>query len=274
MKFLAFRKAFSMIEVVFVIVVLGIVSSVGAEIIANVYENYIIQRAQHRASIKTQLALNQITNRLRHVIPNSVGRRVGIAGAFESSTTNINPANNYTVLQWVGSDIESFEAITNNNNRRPGWSGFLDIESSTNTVLNTPASKLDLMNKVQKKLGRPNNKFAVYFPNDNIAHYGTRTTNTSITLTDITPRIVERYKIAWTSYALIVENGDLMLYYNFLPTIGTAINGGSLQSSLILRNVTNFKFQTRGDTTRLKICVRENIGGGVFIPSCKEKAVF
>ncbi|MCB4762456.1 MAG: type II secretion system protein, partial [Sulfurovum sp.] len=43
-----------MLEVVFVTVILGIVASIGAEIIANVYESYIVQRAQYRAAIKTE----------------------------------------------------------------------------------------------------------------------------------------------------------------------------------------------------------------------------
>lgn len=272
MKYNPFRKAFSMIEVVFVIVVLGVVSSVGAEIIASVYENYIVQRGQHRASIKTQLALNQIVNRLRHTIPNSVGRRVGVGGGFEFSAEAIGSnANNYTVLQWVGTDSESFEAIQNDNNRKPGWSGFVDLDSiNTNaSTLSSPASNFALTNAIHSNLGHTGN-FAVYFPKDFTGHLGTATGST-ITLDSATQRIVERYKIARTSYALSVENGNLMLYSNFIPIIGTAITG---TSHILLRNVTNFKFQTRGDTTRLKICVKENIGGGRFIPSCKEKAIF
>jgi len=63
MMFQTLRRGFSMLELIFVIVILGIVSSIGAEIIANVYESYIVQRAQHRASIKTELAAIQIANR-------------------------------------------------------------------------------------------------------------------------------------------------------------------------------------------------------------------
>jgi hypothetical protein len=271
MRLYPLRKALSMIEVTFVIVILGIVSSIGAEVIANVYENYLVQRAQYRASIKAQLALNQISNRLRHVIPNSIGRRVGTTGTFELGTQALGSgANTYTVLQWVGTDQESFEAIRTNSDRVPGWSGILDLATSTQTALQTPASNFTLTNTIQSNLGRTSNQFAVYFPADLTAHMATATGST-ITLNSATPRIVERYKIAWSSYALSVENGHLWLYSNFDPSIGATIGG---TRTLMLRNVTNFKFQTRGDTTRIKICVNENIGGGVQIPSCKEKAVF
>ena len=71
------RHAFSMIELIFVIIILGIISSIGAEIIASVYEQYIIQRAQHRASLKTELAATQIANRLAYAMPSTIVRRVG-----------------------------------------------------------------------------------------------------------------------------------------------------------------------------------------------------
>lgn len=290
MKNIKNRAAFSMLELVFVIVILGIVSSIGAELIAKVYENYIVQRAQHRASIKTQLAINQITNRLRYAIPGTIIRRVGKTGAFEFATESmlINPSgDNYTVLQWVASDGDSFEAITSNTSsgtaRRPGWSGFCDINASTRTIISTPGSNLDLTNTIQNNLGQAGGRnFAIFFPNDNnatgepIAHYGTGTGQT-ITLDNNATRIVERYKLAWTSYALVIEddngdgNDDLVLYYNFLPTVGATIGNNK---SLLLNNITNFKFESRGQTTRIKICAEENIAQDVTIPSCKEKAVF
>ncbi|MCW8821398.1 MAG: prepilin-type N-terminal cleavage/methylation domain-containing protein, partial [Sulfurovum sp.] len=62
------RTAFSMLELIFVIIILGIVSSIGAEIIAQVYESYIVQRATHRSSIKTELAATQIANRLTYAV--------------------------------------------------------------------------------------------------------------------------------------------------------------------------------------------------------------
>ncbi len=270
------RKAFSMIEVVFVITILGIITSIGSEVIANVYENYIVQRAQHRASIKTQLALNQIANRLRHTIPGSIGRRVGRLGGFELTTSAMGSASNaYTVLQWVGTDIDSFEAISSDTSRQPGWSGFCDVDNSSATALSTPGSNLDLANTIIDNLSngtRDITTASLFFPNEPTAFAIQAATGTSITLAaNPSNRIVERYKLAWTSYALLVEGGDLFLYSDFAPTIGANIVGIRY---LLLKNVTNFKFENRGSTTRIKLCVKENIGDGFSIPSCKEKAIF
>jgi len=266
------RLAFSMLELIFVIVILGIVSSIGAEVIAKVYENYIVQRAQHRASIKSQIAINLIANRLRYVIPGTMVRRVGIGEKAEFLEESLTVSGDkFTVLQWVGTDGDSFEAIRNNGNRRPGWSGFCDLNVSTLSRIVSPGSNFALTNAIQTYLGRAGNGFSIFFPNDPVAHAGAGAGNT-ITLDNNATTIVERYKLAWSSYALVVEkNGDFNLYYNFAPT--PAIDIGNTKS-LLLKNVTNFKFERRGQTTRIKLCVEEDIGNGVSIPSCKEKAVF
>jgi len=147
------RLAFSMLELIFVIVILGIVASIGAEVIAKVYESYIVQRAHHRASVKTQLALNQIANRLRYAIPGTVIRKIlpgdtayeGLADQMVLDSTG----ESYTVLQWVASDGDSFEAINSSTSsgveRRPGWSGFCDIDDSNATSISTPGSRLSLL---------------------------------------------------------------------------------------------------------------------------------
>ena len=279
MKNIKNRLAFSMLELVFVIVILGIVASIGAEVIAKVYESYIAQRANHRASVKTQLALNQIANRLRYAIPGTVIRKLTKDGGFESLSEPMlldTTGEGYTILQWVASDGDSFEAITSSTDRKPGWSGFCDIDASTTTNISTPGSNLGLADTIIKNLS--NNAKSVtdatiFFPNDSNAYDINAAAGESITLaSNPSNRIVERYKLAWTSYALVVENGDLVLYYNFAPTIATNTVGSS---SLLLKNVTNFKFKGRGQTTRIKLCVEENIGeGNITIPSCKEKAVF
>ena len=272
------RPAFSMLEIIFVIVILGIVASIGAELIAKVYENYIIQRAQHRASVKTQITLNQIVNRLQYAIPGTMVRRTSKIGDSELLTNDmlLDPKGNaYTILQWVAADGDSFEAISDNTDRRPGWSGFCDIASSTATVLSTPGSNFAITNSLQSNLGKPTSrKFALFFPRDKnaTAHFGTGA-GSIITLDANAARIVERYKLAWRSYALVVENGDLNLYYTLPLTRGVDIPANA-QKSLLLKNVTNLKFSEGGQTTRVKLCAQEPISEYVNISACKQKAVF
>ena len=271
-----------MIELMFVIIILGIVSSIGAEIIAKVYQEYIVQRAQHKASIKVELASQQIANRLSSVIPGTVVRRLTKSGVSEDINDPMGYAGNlYKVLQWVGSDVDSFEASSTQ-----GWSGFCDVNNplTTQTNLYTPGSNLSLTNTIIKNLNGGALPAAwnpvVYFPDASEANVTTPLIGNSLALIGVGPsHILEHYKFSWTSYALVVEdrdgdgNSDLYLYYAFDPITAFAIPNGT-KSSLLLKNISTFKFMGIGSTIRFKVCSEENIGEDFNITACKEKAVF
>jgi len=290
-KLKSIRNAFSMLELIFVIVILGIISSLGAEIIANVYESYILQRAQHRASLKTELAATQIANRLRYAIPGTVYRIRKDNNATETIESALTTdGKNYNGLLWVAYDGDSFESMSGSAStgkaRRPGWSGFCDIDNSSKNLINTPGSNLGLANTIIENLSKNTSgtitkhlsDAVLYFPHDLTAHTiasGTSTASyeNNITLDDANRTIVEHYKLAWTSYALVVdEEGDLYLYYNFSPIPQTHYGNGS--KSLLLKNISTFKFKGAGRSIRFKICKQENIGEDFNITSCKEKVVF
>ena len=281
------RKALTMIELIFVIVILGIVASLGAEIIAQTYESYIVQRAQYRATSKTELALNEIANRLRYAIPGTVGFRATTGGSFKLITEPNTGSDK--VLQWVAYDGDSFEAINSSTStgsaRRPGWSGFCDIDKYTSgsTILSTPGSYLDLADTIIGNLGGDIANAVIYFPDG--SNYGIASgTDENITLDSAIPsgmgkRIFERYKLAWSSYALVCENGtldycgDLYLYYNFTPTTGATLG---TNKSLLLKNVYNFRFKGSEGSLRIKICKTELMDSNTSEPirACKEKVIF
>jgi len=269
------RFGFTLLEVVFVIVILGIVASIGAEVITQVFESYIVQRAQYRANIKTELALNQIGNRLRYAIEGTVGARDTLSAAYEQLEFVTNP--NMKVLQWVGYDGDSFEAIESNTSLSPGWSGFCDINASSTGTISTPGSNLDFANTIISKLkGTPSNA-RIYFAEDGNKSYAVNSMSGETISTNIPSGtlIPERYRLAWSSYALEVDpNGDLQLHHHFLPIAGTAITNDT--TTLLLKNVTNFRFKYSGGAFRIKICKRERISmdANVTVHACKEKVIF
>ncbi len=276
------KRAFTLLETVFVIAILGIVSSIGAEIIAKVYENYIVERAQHRSSIKTELVAVQIANRLRYAIPGTVIRRQTSTSpasqAEELSTAMAYATDSYKVLQWVAYDGDSFEAIdsTSTSGRLPGWTGFADLNASTKNTINSPGSSLSLTNTIIAQLSKVTAPKTIadamiYFPGEPNIYGVSSVSGNTITLDNNVTRMVEHYKLAWTSYALVVDNNDLYLYYNFSPTYAATIG---TTRSLLLKNITNFKFQGAGRTIRFKICKEERIAGDQNVSTCKEKAVF
>jgi len=156
------QDAFTMIELVMVIVILGIVSSIGSEIIANVYKNYILQRATHRASFKTELAAQQIANMLSYRIPGTTLARDPNDLSNNRLVTDATDKNDTThiLLEWIGSDNDGFSTAL-----PPPWNGFCDVNASSQTTIKTPGSKLTKADTILKKLSRSSSSInpAIFF---------------------------------------------------------------------------------------------------------------
>lgn len=141
------HSAFTMIELVMVIVVFGIVASIGAEIIAKLYENYLRTRAINRLESQTEIVLEQIAKRLQYRIKDSVraNNNNGAAGNWVALPSAV--LVGYNIIEWIGISNESFLGEHNGTSVVPGWSGFIDMESINTKLatrtLETPGSRLD-----------------------------------------------------------------------------------------------------------------------------------
>lgn len=298
------KPAFSMLELIFVIIVLGIVASIGSQIIVQVYESYITQRALHRSSIKTGLATTQLANRLAYSIPDTVIGRKNDDVTFRAIEDIPMGSTDYMILEWISADADSFGAVTATTNlgRRPVWSGYSDVNDSAINTLSTPGSRLSKLSAIIDNLSPSTNDIsntAILFPSTYNAH-SVGFTGTDSSADDIHPvsgntgdatldldakanrTIKEHYKLAWTAYAVKPINPhtmpgttgtvyDLQLWYDYQPWDGESYSDGS--NVILIRNVSVFKFTGSGNTIRLKICQRENIGEALTTNTCKEKAV-
>jgi prepilin-type N-terminal cleavage/methylation domain-containing protein len=325
------KKAFSLIEVIFVLTILGIVASISSQIIVQVYENYITQKALYKTTTKTEIAITQIVNRLAYAVDGTTITKNPTAGPYTKASegnnwiklSNIDITDplhaQFTTIEWIGYDNDSFSAATT-----PYWSGVANYDSTagfipSRTQFETPGSRLTLARDIIKNLS--NNNVALdgvggslpaviftgkeYLDNSIVAPLATqilydpacmglvnennrscisrvsmRTTadNTHLTFPDAKQKkIYERYKLAWTAYALVPEDKDgdnlfdLNLYYNYQPWNGDKYTDG--QHSLLINNVSVFKFTENGGVIQLKLCATENIGQDFNISSCKEKAI-
>jgi len=311
MKLYRYQKAFTMLELVIVIVILGIVASIGSSIIAQVYENYITQRAMHNVSLKTELAINQIVNRLTYRIDSTVIARNpnnAVANPFlplrdlQYNATN----KDRFILEWIGYDEESFSARW-----RPGWSGYADINQTTRTRIRTNGSGLFFTRRVVQNLAGNtlNPTLALFFSSPTFSDtvplqgpqcYGYDINNTCVHQVTVrnarnlnanmpaTSRITDHYKLAWSAYAIVpvddagnvysdlsdVRLFNLELRYNYQPWRGMEYDNANTSRSILLRNVTAFKFSEQGGTIRLKLCATEKTDGiKTNISICKEKVV-
>jgi prepilin-type N-terminal cleavage/methylation domain-containing protein len=296
-----FRKALSMIELIFVMVVLGIVASMGATIISQVYSNYINQRALYNSSIKTEIASSIIFNRLSYRLTNTtIGRNASNKNDIEL-VTNITDSDKYSILEWYGMAVDSFNA--NDKDMRPAWNGFCDVDGSNRIQIATPGSNLTLLKDIIENISNSKiSDLAIVFADPqysstkeyNFKCMGyinssciSRVSDLDINLESFklanndSKRVVEQYKLIRSAYALVPVNKrdyhgtpvfDLELRYDYQPWQGESYNDKDTSRGILVRNVSTFRFSGMGDTLRFKICVSENIGNR-NLTTCKEKAV-
>ncbi len=227
------RRAFTLIELVMVIVVLGIVTMIGTNIIAHMYEGYIRSKVINKLQADTEQVLDIISKRLQYRIKDSVVASNRGANYLKLSDPSI--SINHDVLEWIGYDNEGMigEWVTTGGiNRFAGWSGFIDIDNaSTNSNgfvtsgSRLDKTKIDIDNLSYGGVNLNNNGggAAIVFKcshNSSVKSYGYlnnthtnvypvhKTTNTQLVF-DTPPGSVdycEHYYLAWSAYAIVPEN--------------------------------------------------------------------
>ena len=293
------KKAFTIIELIFTIVILSIVAYVSTGLIAKTYVASRYTTSLNKINLKIEIALTEIANRLEYAINNTVVKRKG--NQYEAIAL---APSDYEVLEWVGYDIDSFDANEDNNTNKykPSWSGFCDLKQSsgngaTETII-TPGSNLDFAKSIvyevsSRKISNLAN-VGVFFPGnfdyDNIG-YGGSSVNGVATITDVlnnttikinnpSKRITEKYKLAWSAYAIVPTNCgsngcNLELRYNFKPWKGKDYNSNSgVKKSLLVKGVTVFKTYATQNRIHIKLCVKDHYSMKKTTSICKEKVIF
>ncbi|MBE0497958.1 MAG: type II secretion system protein [Campylobacterales bacterium] len=303
------RKGFTFIEMLFVIVIMGILAKFGSEIFRNVYLNYNQSTANNELQIDTELVLQQIANRFQYRIKDSVIAKVSGEVNFKS----ISSADaNSTVFEWIGYDIDGW--LGDGTSTLPTWTGFIDLNAldtgnANQSTLFSPGTDTGRINTVIAALspsGAGIGNAVIFFTGENAdvqTDYGWDGVNLT-TQRDVAAHridagtnadqlvahaaganftdtdIYEQYKLAWTAYALeISTDGNLTLYYDYRPWEGGSYNDpANASSALLMQNVTTAKIQAVGEILNLQVCVGGekitslNGDGGYSI--CKEKVIF
>ncbi|PSM52526.1 putative type II secretion system protein [Campylobacter blaseri] len=305
-----FKKGFTLIELVMVIVIVGIISTIATDIYLNIYRNYVYSKIINELEYKTDALLEKISAMLTDRVKGSViGRKPEISHAINKDIISIYDSKldeKYTILEWIGASSESRNFGGANS---IGWSGFADIDNSSLAVgLISPGSNFKDIKDNSILVGSNSNNLAVIFNHlligdgNGYGFYGTSGASNNIMNVSLQNNqevlkvpssaysgdISENYILAHTAYAIVpdeVVNGrfNLRLFYNYRPWNGgqTYQNG---TSTILARDVTVFRFRSLEQNIEVKICMQgqnlkedgtttpNSFGDGFIV--CKTKVVY
>ncbi|WP_107850110.1 prepilin-type N-terminal cleavage/methylation domain-containing protein [Campylobacter concisus] len=144
------KKAFTLLELVVVIVVLGIIAMMSFNAIMNIYSNYFQTRTVNELETQTEIALEQISKRLEHRIKPSVIARKTDGAFLALNDSGVNLDAKYEILEFIPyayeifNDVISFDANDNvieQGGKAGRYSGYADLaKSSPATGLISPGS--------------------------------------------------------------------------------------------------------------------------------------
>ena len=144
------KRAFTLLELVVVIVVLGIIAMMSFNAIMNIYSNYFQTRTVNELETQTEIALEQISKRLEHRIKPSVIARKTDGDFLALNDNRVNLDAKYEILEFIPYAYEIFNDVisldANDNVIEQGgkagrYSGYVDLaKSSPTTGLISPGS--------------------------------------------------------------------------------------------------------------------------------------
>ena len=144
------KRAFTLLELVVVIVVLGIIAMMSFNAIMNIYSNYFQTRTVNELETQTEITLEQISKRLEHRIKPSVIARKTDGEFLALNDNRVNLDAKYEILEFIPYAYEIFNDVisldANDNVIEQGgkagrYSGYADLaKSSPATGLISPGS--------------------------------------------------------------------------------------------------------------------------------------
>ena len=135
------KRAFTLLELIIVIVILGIIAMMSFNAMMNIYSNYFQTRTVNELETQTEIALEQISKRLEHRIKPSVIARKPSGGFLPLNDSRVNLNSGYEILEFIPYAYEIFNDVPSGSNKAGRYSGYADLaKSSPATGLISPGS--------------------------------------------------------------------------------------------------------------------------------------
>ena len=125
------KRAFTLLELVVVIVVLGIIAMMSFNAIMNIYSNYFQTKTVNELETQTEIALEQISKRLEHRIKPSVIARKTDGAFLALNDSGVNLDAKYEILEFIPYAYEIFNDVPSGSNKAGRYSGYADLAKSS-----------------------------------------------------------------------------------------------------------------------------------------------
>lgn len=272
-----FRRAFSMVELLFVIVIMGIIGGIALETIRQYYEGIFRTQTYTQRISEADQILDKLTKYFENAIDLSivnmdmdaadnalVGTCSGVSADGEVAVETENVAHDYTTT-FVGVDTDSLR-----NAGRPGWSEtvrpnpFLGTSlisadanfTAANTIITALYPTSNLQNSAIYNVDASyTNTCTHFYTNNGNAYYtipvgGVNYTTNTLTLTDnfiasgnaysSGPSADKKYLLR-SGYAFrVLDTGEFIMFSNFRPWKGEVYSNANAKRSTLGENVASF----------------------------------
>ena len=270
------KKAFTLVELLFVMVVLAIIAGVGTDILRSLFDNYAVTAQIHRLESVANNAADMIATRLEKRVPQTT--------AIETSTDT--GAKNYEPLSAIDAkngklvffrkayELErNFISAKKGGAAAPRASGFInELETTTKRDSGKLVDEVKFVSKETGLTGLDLDNYELFFSNDSSLLYENKSNH------------FERYYSGKKSFAykcdivrpsmaalthkyyLSKEIDKIYLEDKNLYLETCDINGANCKKSLLATGVSTFRFSALGSdpniasTIVFKLCLVENDG--------------
>ena len=297
------RAGFTMIEIVFVIVITGLVAVAGGNAIVQILQNYTLQKMYAKTEMDSASAIRQISNYLQNSVWDSIafGGTIPISEVSTANDGKLNVSNNKQKLSFIEKDLESQNGASDNNgNMIPYFAGFIDLNKSNAKVIASQTNSDDLEKAFGNRTG-----IALYFPFINVGtstsvqekyHQNDIQNNKALFKVNSASNNLPVGKKAFTLNNEPQQIGDIAMLVNAYPSYlqladknNTNINtevfekgdlvffrrepgDNAWKSIRIARKVSNLHFWTESSSSliRVRICFEAGVVKSVMDEFCKE----